>query len=266
MKSKIVIQIKVIVLYFIALISVISCSRIEVDKEIERMAKTNSIESEIVGYAGRSEQYKIYKNISNSAIDDEILFYFTNHDSAAVRYYMSLEIVNRDLLPACEVYDYHLQNDDSVVTFNGCLRGRGRVSSSFYYWYRGKIYSEIYEHYNIHDIKLNNSNELLCIDRKIMNELLDGLELHFAINENREKFSSVEDLEKIYHLAYDEYKLPAIEYVLNNFENISNQKKLELINIAISKNKDYEYVINELKNFKGIIRTKMIENNETIVE
>ena len=131
---------EVIIILFAVLYSTIALGASkDLDALVKKIAKINEVQHEHVGFGGvPSENYQNFERLKEIATkrDLEVL---TDHENATVACYASWGLADASYAGLDRILHKFISNDRGIISFSGCLKSPGNVSSSLYHRYWNRI-------------------------------------------------------------------------------------------------------------------------------
>jgi len=95
--------------------------RKEIRKIVKKIAKTNEIHAEAVGFSGeKTSQYRLFEKLVKHAKDEELVE-LMNHPKAVVRGYVFWALAKRHYEALEEIYVKHVNDGEFVFQIQGCM-------------------------------------------------------------------------------------------------------------------------------------------------
>ena len=188
--------------------------------------KVDRVESNCIGYGCvKSKQYESFEKLI-AIISKQELVELSNHNNSTVRTYASKALIKSNPNLASKLLQNELDNNKTVVTFEGCLINVKKTSSIIYHEYWNKIRIEA-----IRKTNGNNYEQDLAVKKKLTSdfimEKLDSIVIHsgkevdwFLYNrafKNRKHKDSY--LPRIEELAFIKNNACAFDYIKKYYSN-----------------------------------------------
>lgn len=106
---------------------------------ISEIAQINEVQHEHVGFAGtESENYKNYSKLKEIATIEELV-QLTDNNNSTVACYAGWALADQLYPDLKTIFKKFIFEDNSIVTFNGCLKSKDNISSELYHRYWNNV-------------------------------------------------------------------------------------------------------------------------------
>ncbi|MEL7423459.1 MAG: hypothetical protein AAFN81_10740 [Bacteroidota bacterium] len=199
----------------------------DVDDLAQSIATADRVECAGVGFAGTpSSVYKTFTKLRSKASKEDLL-QLLEHENPAVRVYAYYSLIDRNLIPADQLFQQAMEKDTSVSTFCGCTMSGSRLSFLVYnrYWQQRVKYYDNGDELETH---IEDSPVLRTMDSLILYSTPPDLFLAYTALGNR--IYSEAYRPRIEALAFTEDNFQALEYVYENWPAGNEDRLVEKIN------------------------------------